>query len=95
MAPRNNITGFSAGESSERGGGQGTSALFRNNTGNLAGRWRVASPGGVPALQLQMSNGESAQFQLSTDGRRTFLDGVRVMVVENTVCPYSVAFLRS
>jgi hypothetical protein len=65
----------------------GMSALFANNTGNLTGRWRVASPGGVPALELQMSNGGTTQFQLSADGNKTFLDGVRVMVVENTVCP--------
>ncbi len=75
------------GSFSGAGGGQGTSALFGNGTGNLAGRWRVASPGGVPALQLQMSNGGTTQFQLSTAGSKTFLDGVRVMVVENTVCP--------
>jgi hypothetical protein len=65
----------------------GMSALFANNSGNLTGRWHVTSPGGVPALQLEVSNGESTQFQLSADGNKTFLDGVRVMVVENTVCP--------
>jgi hypothetical protein len=58
-----------------------------NNSGQLVGRWRVASVGGVPALELQTQNGQPMQFQLSTDGSKTFLDGVRVMVVENTVCP--------
>jgi hypothetical protein len=68
-------------------GGQGTSALMGDSTGNLTGRWRVSSPGGAPALELQMSTGGKALFQLTTDGSKTFLDGVRVMVVENTVCP--------
>ena len=59
---------------------------MRDNTGSLTGRWRVASPGGMPVLELNMNTGEKAQFQLSADGSKTFLDGVRVMVVENTVC---------
>lgn len=36
---------------------------------------------------MQTRNGQTLQFQLSTDGSKTFLDGVRVMEVENTVCP--------
>ncbi len=75
------------GSFSGAGGGQGTSALFGDNTGNLTGRWRVSSPGGVPALELQMSAGGTTQFQLTTDRSKTFLNGERVMVVENTVCP--------
>ena len=51
-----------------------------------SGQWAIIGQAGQPALQLRHSTGDVETFILSTDGSKTYLDGKRWFVVENTVC---------
>jgi hypothetical protein len=68
-------------------GTPGSTGIATNGTGPLAGQWKVTTIAGMPVLEFDLQNGETATFKLSAQGSKTFLDGKRWMVVENNVCP--------
>lgn len=63
------------------------SGWSQDSTGPQSGQWAIIGQAGQPALELRHSAGQREAFVLSTDGSKTFLNGVRYFVVENNVCP--------
>lgn len=62
------------------------SAIINPGTNSQSGQWAIIGQAGQPALQLRHASGKVETFVLSTDGSKTFLDGVRWYVVENPTC---------
>jgi hypothetical protein len=63
------------------------SGWAQNNSGQQSGQWRIIGQAGQPALELRHASGQLETFTLSTDGSKTFLNGVRWYVIENPSCP--------
>jgi hypothetical protein len=62
------------------------SGWTQDGSGPQSGQWAIIGQAGQPALQLRHGTGDSETFVLTTDGSKTFLNGVRYFVVENTMC---------
>ncbi len=89
---RKNIYLCSNGTFQAQGGFSGSigtpsaTGIVRNGTGTWSGRWKVASVGGAPILELDVQGRGTVSYRLSARGSKTYLDGKRWFVVENTVC---------
>jgi hypothetical protein len=56
----------------------GANGSVGNRNGNI-GRWKVTGQGNNPTLVLTFSDGSQANYVLSTDGEKTFLNNTRWM----------------
>lgn len=89
---KRNIDLCSDGAFQSEGGFQGSlgtasaSAIIDPGSQSQSGQWAIVGQAGQPALQLRHASGGFESFVLSTDGSKTFLDGVRWYVIENPTC---------
>ncbi len=67
-------------------GTAGGSAIMQPGTESNSGQWSIVGQAGQPALQLRHATGKVETFVLTTDGSKTYLDGVRWYVIENPTC---------
>lgn len=65
-------TGGAFGNSSSQGGGEGS--------------WEIGVNAGTPVLRLHYHTGDVAEYTLSYEDEKTYLNGSRWFVVENPVC---------